>query len=197
LLAHRTLLPIQDTNSTNLFLDHVSGVRSGLTGLPALTNSLAFDSRGNLFGLIDNGSGQGYLVSIDTATASGSIITGPLSVEGLQAIVMATDPIGVEVEDRQSRNTPGKFALEQNYPNPFNPKTGIRFSIPTLVPGVNDVKLVVYDILGREVAVLVNERKSAGTYEASFDGGRLASGVYVYRLTAGSFVQSRKMLLMR
>ena len=54
-----------------------------------------------------------------------------------------------------------------------------------------------YDILGREVAVLVNEKKTAGTYEASFDGAGLASGVYVYRLTAGSFAQSRKMILVK
>jgi hypothetical protein len=95
-------------------------------------------------------------------------------------------------------------ALSQNYPNPFNPKTGIRFSVPTQsgrdgqVSGVSDVSLIVYDVLGREVAVLVNERKAAGTYEVLFDGTGLASGVYIYRLTAGqaeSFVASRQMIL--
>jgi hypothetical protein len=65
------------------------------------------------------------------------------------------------------------------------------------VPGVSDVKIVVYDILGREVATLVNERKAGGSYEVSFDGSGLASGVYLYRLTAGPFVQSRKMLLIK
>ena len=91
------------------------------------------------------------------------------------------------------------FALDQNYPNPFNPKTGVRFE----VPGVSDVKLSVYDILGREVAVLVNERKAAGTYEVNFDGNNLASGVYFYRLAAtpvsgGTKFQSiKKMLLMK
>ena len=59
------------------------------------------------------------------------------------------------------------------------------------------MKLVVYDLLGREVAVLVNEGKGPGTYEVAFDGNGLASGVYVYRLTAGSFVQSRKMVLVK
>jgi hypothetical protein len=97
-----------------------------------------------------------------------------------------------------------EFALSQNYPNPFNPKTGIRFSVPTQsgrdgqVSGVSDVSLIVYDVLGREVAVLVNERKAAGTYEVLFDGTGLASGVYIYRLTAGqaeSFVASRQMIL--
>jgi hypothetical protein len=88
---------------------------------------------------------------------------------------------------------PTHFALEQNYPNPFNPKTGVRYQ----VPGVSEVKLVVYDVLGREVAVLVNEKKSPGTYEAHFDGSGLASGVYIYRMTAGTFTQTRKMVLLK
>ncbi len=93
------------------------------------------------------------------------------------------------------------FELQGNYPNPFNPKTGVRFQ----VPGVSDVKLVVYDLLGREVAVLMNEMKAAGNYEVKFDASGLASGVYVYRLMArqtdggqaGSFVQSRTMVLVK
>ncbi len=92
-----------------------------------------------------------------------------------------------------STDLPVTFSLSQNYPNPFNPTTGVRFQ----VPGASDVKLVVYDILGREVATLVNERKAAGRYEVKFDGSGLASGVYIYRLTAGSFVQTRKMILLR
>jgi hypothetical protein len=88
---------------------------------------------------------------------------------------------------------PHAFSLAQNYPNPFNPTTGVRFQ----VPGVSEVKLVVYDLLGREVAVLVNERKAPGAYEVRFDGSNLASGVYIYRLTAGSFVHSRTMLLVK
>lgn len=98
---------------------------------------------------------------------------------------------------------PKTFRLEQNYPNPFNPETSIRFSVAPQVPrdgkasGVNDVKLSVFDLLGRELAVLVNERKAPGSYEVAFDGSRLASGVYVYRLTAGSFVRSKTMCLIK
>ena len=88
---------------------------------------------------------------------------------------------------------PGRFALEQNYPNPFNPKTVVSSQLPV----ASNVKLVVYDLLGREVAVLVNERRAPGDYQDSFNGSALASGVYVYRLTAGSFVQSRKMVLLK
>jgi hypothetical protein len=86
---------------------------------------------------------------------------------------------------------PGSFALQQNYPNPFNPKTVVGSQLPV----VSNVRIVIYDLLGREVAVVVNERRPAGFYEDSFDARGLASGVYVYRMTAGSFVQSRKMVL--
>jgi photosystem II stability/assembly factor-like uncharacterized protein len=95
---------------------------------------------------------------------------------------------------------PSQWTLEQNYPNPFNPITRIRYTIGGNRGegiGVSDVSLVVYDILGKEVATLVHERKAAGSYEVTFDGSRLASGVYVYRLRAGLFVQSRTMLLLK
>jgi ligand-binding sensor domain-containing protein len=94
--------------------------------------------------------------------------------------------------------------LEQNYPNPFNPTTRIKYTVGMASGetgdggrGTSGVRLVVYDMLGREVAVLVDEHKMPGAYEATFDAGGLASGVYFYRLAAGSFMQSRKMLLMK
>ena len=88
---------------------------------------------------------------------------------------------------------PTEFRLFQNYPNPFNPGTIIKFEVPKASP----VSLKVYDILGREVSVLVNERKEPGSYEVKFDGSNLASGVYLYRLRAGSFVQTKQLLLCR
>jgi hypothetical protein len=88
---------------------------------------------------------------------------------------------------------PRTFELSQNYPNPFNPSTVVRFQLPV----ISNVRLVVYDILGREVAMLVNERKAAGSYEVQFDGAGLASGVYFYRLQADEFVQTRKLLLLK
>jgi hypothetical protein len=95
-------------------------------------------------------------------------------------------------------DVPEKYSLEQNYPNPFNPKTTIQYTVGGVRGqgiGVSGVSLVVYDVLGREVAVLVNERKAPGTYEVRFDASSLSSGVYFYRLTAGDFVQTRKMVL--
>ena len=88
---------------------------------------------------------------------------------------------------------PEKYSLEQNYPNPFNPATLIIFSIP------NDefVSLRIYDVLGREVAQIINERRSAGTHQVEFDGASLNSGVYYYTLTAGSYTETKKMLMVK
>ncbi len=91
------------------------------------------------------------------------------------------------------RSGGGHFELGENYPNPFNPKTGIRVQ----GSGDRDMRLVVYDLLGREVAVLANGRYPAGEYTFTFDGTNLASGIYVYRLTVGAFSAVRKMLLVR
>jgi hypothetical protein len=85
------------------------------------------------------------------------------------------------------------FSLSQNYPNPFNPSTTIRYELPTAVM----VRLSVFDVLGREVVVLVNERKNAAVYELPFTAEGLSSGMYIYRLQAGDFVQSKKLLLLK
>jgi uncharacterized delta-60 repeat protein len=85
------------------------------------------------------------------------------------------------------------YILEQNHPNPFNPSTNIKFRISDL----GFVSLKVYDILGSEVATLVNEEKMAGSYEVKFDGEELTSGVYIYQLKAGSFIQTKKMILLK
>ena len=88
---------------------------------------------------------------------------------------------------------PGKFRLDQNYPNPFNPSTTIRYALP----GASHVQLVVYDLLGRRVAVLADEQQSAGEHSVRFDATRFASGVYLCRLTAGSFVETKKMMVVK
>jgi len=103
------------------------------------------------------------------------------------------DPGTVSVELLRGDGTPSHFALEQNYPNPFNPNTTILYELPK----VSQVTLSVYDLLGREVAVLVNEMKLPGNYEVRFDASGLVSGVYLYRLNAGSFVQTRKMVVVK
>ncbi len=90
-------------------------------------------------------------------------------------------------------DVPAEFALEQNYPNPFNPSTHIRFAIPTS----GFVELKIFDLLGKGVATLVNERMVAGAHTAKLDAVGLATGVYLYRLTAGKFSQTMKMVVMR
>jgi hypothetical protein len=85
-----------------------------------------------------------------------------------------------------SMGIPSEFVLEQNYPNPFNPATTIRYELSK----TSSVRLSVYDIIGREVAVLVNERKKAGSYGVNFNATGLSSGAYFYRIQAGDFIQT-------
>jgi archaellum component FlaG (FlaF/FlaG flagellin family) len=101
--------------------------------------------------------------------------------------------IPVSVEDNQSDLLPASFELMQNYPNPFNPATFIEYQISS----TNLVSIKVYDLIGREVAILVNEVKQPGSYQVSFGGENLASGVYFYKMTAGDFSSVKKMNLLK
>jgi hypothetical protein len=114
-------------------------------------------------------------------------------------IVAGTYGRGVFISDRfvlsvdDERSLPSEFVLSNNYPNPFNPKTTIKYSVPNL----SFVTIKVFDVLGKEVASLVNDEKSVGSYEVEFNAGNLSSGIYLYRLQAGSFVETKKMVLMK
>jgi hypothetical protein len=88
---------------------------------------------------------------------------------------------------------PTSFSLQQNYPNPFNPTTTINYSIPKS----GFVTIKVYDILGREVEALVNENRSVGNYSIQFNASKLVSGVYFYRMQAGDFIQTKKLILLK
>ena len=113
-------------------------------------------------------------------------------------LIMGTDDFGylfvfdnpLKVEDK---GIPAAFSLFQNYPNPFNPTTTIEFQLPER----SFVKLVVFNTLGQEVAVLVNEEKGAGTHQIVWNAAQYPTGVYLYRLETKNFVSSRKMLLMK
>jgi hypothetical protein len=113
---------------------------------------------------------------------------GSISYEGGSLTV---DPSSVE--ENASSEIPTEFAMYQNYPNPFNPLTTIRFDVPNPA----DVTLKIYDIAGREVAVLLSERRDAGTYSINWNAHGYASGVYYYRMTAGDFISVRKLVLMK
>jgi len=95
--------------------------------------------------------------------------------------------------ERFSTDLPTDFGLEQNYPNPFNPTTNIMYTVPSK----EYVNLTVYNILGEKIATLVDEEKAPGKYTVTFDGSRLPSGVYFYRLHAGKFNETREMVLVK
>lgn len=102
----------------------------------------------------------------------------------------ANNPNAID-DNRESKIT--DFKLDQNYPNPFNPTTKIEYSLP----GSSFVSLKVYDVLGNEIMTLVNEQKNAGHYEINFRGNSLSSGLYIYKIQAGTFFQARKMMLLK
>jgi hypothetical protein len=130
----------------------------------------------------------------------------------IYAVIDAEDEIANEIQDNNNKgynvlgsdfatNIPGSgemvvaktYELSQNYPNPFNPLTTIEYAIPE----ITEVSLVVYDVLGRVVETLVDERKSAGRHKVDFDARRLASGVYFYRLSALGITMSRRMVVVK
>lgn len=97
------------------------------------------------------------------------------------------------LDELQSLNTPTIFFLRQNYPNPFNPSTIISWQSPVS----SHQTLKVFDILGREIATLVDEYRASGMYDIKFDASKLSSGIYIYRIQIGSFVSSKKMIYLK
>jgi Secretion system C-terminal sorting domain len=108
---------------------------------------------------------------------------------------MITDGMGIMMTKSFifSYTGPKEFKLEQNYPNPFNPTTSIQYQISS----ISEVTLKIFDILGSEVATLVNKEQQPGYYEVQFNGSSLASGMYVYRLSAGNFISTKKMMMLK
>jgi hypothetical protein len=108
----------------------------------------------------------------------------------MDALGMDTLLVGVEDE---TNVMPSDYKLEQNYPNPFNPTTSIRYSIPEK----SAVELTVFNQLGEFIQTLVNEEKSAGNYEITFNAQNLSSGVYFYQIKANNFVSTKKLVLLK
>jgi hypothetical protein len=154
-----------------------SGVDTTIAGLSDTT--LQFNGSGTLQ------PGNAYQWNV---TAS----DGNLSAESATWNFFVSSP--TNIDDEQIANMiPTEYSLSQNYPNPFNPSTTIRYSVPSR----STVVLKIYDILGGEVSTLVNEEKQPGIYEVNFSASDLSSGMYLYRVQAGDFVETKKMILLR
>ena len=132
----------------------------------------------------ENGVGANHVIQLfPTAWYCETLDT--FGVMGEKDFVTDVDPV--------SEAVPSEYSLEQNYPNPFNPSTTINFSIPVEA----FVTLDVYNAIGQKVASLVNEDKSAGTYNVDFSASNLTSGIYFYKISAGNFTETKKMILMK
>jgi hypothetical protein len=182
------------TNGEEIYvINPITGSRTliGATGLGAGTPDIHFDDMGNLYGSIGGGGSPNNLISINKTTGAGTVIgpIGFIAVSGMAARLNRVVSVGNDTDSK----VPTSFALVQNYPNPFNPTTTISYSIPR----EELVQLKLYNTLGEEVLILINEVKQAGNYKYKLDATSLTSGIYFYRLQAGSFVETRKMVLMK
>lgn len=163
----------------------------GTTGFGIPTKDITFDAKGKLYGVVDTTGKNSYLITIDTANGKGTVI-GDMGVKGMEAIELNSYFI-TSVAQEKNNEFPRNYALEQNYPNPFNPSTHFQFSIADF----GFVNLKIFDMLGREVATIVNENLSAGVYKVQFDASHLSSGVYFYKLEAGNFAAVKKFTLIK
>jgi ligand-binding sensor domain-containing protein len=197
---------LYNSNNSGLFSDNV--------------RTIAYDNNGNLW--IGNNDPNPLFVTkydgtnwekvmIDSTTSSGILDIAVddnnnifISAANLPVFVLNENNVVLSADNFEH---PENFALYQNYPNPFNPTTTIKYSIPTVIARSGatrqshetyaSVQLKVYDSLGREVATLVNQKQAPGNYTVQFDASKLASGVYFYKLQSGSFVATKKMILLR
>ena len=159
------------------------------------TNLFAGTDGGGFFHSTNNGtSWTSFNTGLTNNVVNALLVSGTYLFAGTNDGVwrLPLSEIITSVED-QNNGIPSQFILEQNYPNPFNPSTTIRYSIPAS----EFVTLNVYDVLGNEVATLVDEYRPAGSYEVNFNASQLSSGIYFYKLQAGSFVETKKMILLR
>jgi hypothetical protein len=163
----------------------------GQTGLGVGTADIMFDKNGKLYGLSGTLSTDvNFLLVIDTTNGFGYKINTTAKT-GLQAL--ALNPDGVANFDASFTQIPKEFSLEQNYPNPFNPVTSIQYNLPVSA----QVELRVFDALGKEIVTLVDGYRQPGVHKEYFDASGMASGVYYYKIIAGSFSDAKKMVVVK
>jgi photosystem II stability/assembly factor-like uncharacterized protein len=155
-----------------------------------------YNSVGIILRTVDGGTNWNSQISNTANDLKGVYFTDAFTgwIVGNNGTILHTTNGGVSfVEEKQMDEIPTEFLLLQNYPNPFNPCTKIKYSVPQS----SQVVVKVFDVLGNEIETLVNEEKPIGTYEINWNAANLPSGVYFYQLRAGSFVETKKMLLMK
>ncbi|HLP17201.1 MAG TPA: T9SS type A sorting domain-containing protein, partial [Bacteroidota bacterium] len=159
-----------------------------------LTLHIAADSL-HLYPLGVRGEAQGGSVTILPSASDRRVFEVTLDQSANPSVWYGIEAFGEEVPShvRHEESAVSDFALRQNYPNPFNPSTMIAYDLPH----ESHVRLTVHDVLGREVAVIVNEEQSAGTHRVTFGSGRISSGMYFYHLQAGSYSAQRMMLVIK
>ena len=167
----------------------------GTAGVNKTIDDLVFDSQGILYGLVGSGSAMDTLITINSTSGIATKL-GSLNTTALFAIAISPEsPSGVIVQ--QDIQSPEEYYLAQNFPNPFNPSTKIKYSVPQS----SQVVIKVFDVLGNELATLVNEEKPAGTYELTWNANNLPSGIYFYQLSttsgAGDYINTKKMVLLK
>jgi CubicO group peptidase (beta-lactamase class C family) len=174
----------------------------GNTGFNQPLADIAFDEEGSLFALIGNPSSslKYRFARINTQTGIGKEI-GSVGLAGMVGLAFSPSAGTIAVAADARDGMPDGISLAQNYPNPFNPATTIQYSVG-VVSGQSSVvsshvRLAAYDMLGREVAVLVDERKQPGVYTATWNAAGMASGVYIYRLTTNDYTLCRSMVLLK
>jgi hypothetical protein len=173
----------------------VGGTFSSAGGVSA--NYVArFNTQTNTWSTLGTGSSNGvnyYVYALAVVGSEVYVGGGFTQAGGVSANRVARWNSGTSRVEQLSPTAPKTFLLEQNYPNPFNPSTTIRYQLPV----ASEVKLEVYDVLGKKIATLVNERQSAGSYQVVWNASGLSSGTYFYRLQAGTFVETKKMIMVK
>jgi hypothetical protein len=182
------------TGGTNCTIKSYKTDRNGVLqwGGSIITPSSLLSNKLHLVSTMD-ASGMSKLAWEDTRSDGGGIYAQNINWDGTYGVPVGINPI--------NGNVPDKFSLSQNFPNPFNPSTKITFNLPFSTheqgKGGNLVKLLVYDALGRLVSTIVNTQLQAGSYEVTWNADNIPSGVYFYTLTAGSFKESKSMILLK
>jgi photosystem II stability/assembly factor-like uncharacterized protein len=178
------------------------------TGLPPFASftQIACDVQGNVYGIVHGSHADGVYRTMDGGHTWTNVSSG-LAPVGNQRVI-ASSPWGVLycatqfglyigtnalTGVKEKGAAPSGFTLDQNYPNPFNPSTTIRYTLPSAA----NVTLKIYNMLGQDIAMPVNERQEPGSKSVRFDASRLSSGVYIYRLTAGLFVETKRMMVVK